>query len=40
MSYAELAYHSNDYTFLQIMGDVLSVAKNQIKIWKEERLER
>jgi len=27
MVYAELKYHSNDYTFVQIMADVLNVVK-------------
>jgi hypothetical protein len=27
MSYAETQYHSNDYQFLTVMGDVLSVVK-------------
>ena len=38
MSYAETQYHSNDYQFLTIMGDVLGVVKAQIQNWKEERL--
>jgi hypothetical protein len=38
MSFAELQYHSNDYQFMTLMSDVLSVVKSQIKSWKEERL--
>lgn len=36
MCYAEIKYHSNDYTFMQIMADVLNVSKMQLKYWKEE----
>lgn len=36
MCYAEIKYHSNDYTFMQIMADVLNVTKMQLKFWKEE----
>ena len=39
MCYAELQYHSNDYTFMQIMSDVLSVSKKQIRFWKDERIQ-
>ena len=38
MSYAELKYHSNDYTFMQIMADVLNVTKIQLKMWKDQKL--
>lgn len=37
MCYAEMKYHSNDYTFMQIMADVLQVAKMQLKVWKDEK---
>ena len=38
MCYAELKYHSNDFTFMQIMAEVLNVAKDQLKRWKEEKM--
>lgn len=38
MSYAETQYHSNDFQFITIMADVLTVVKMQIKFWKDERL--
>jgi hypothetical protein len=40
MCYAELKYHSNDYTFMQIMADVLNVSKMQLKNWKVEKQNR
>ena len=38
MVWAELRYHSNDYTFVQIMADVLNVVKYQLRQWREEKL--
>jgi hypothetical protein len=38
MSYAETQYHSNDFQFITIMADVLTVVKMQIKLWKDERI--
>ena len=38
MSYAETQYHSNDYQFITIMADVLTVVKLQIKLWKDDRI--
>ena len=38
MSYIELEYHSNDDRFRSIMVDVLSLAKTQVKLWKDERV--
>jgi hypothetical protein len=37
MCYAEIKYHSNDYTFMQIMADVLNVTKLQLKAWKDQK---
>ena len=37
MCYAEQKYHSNDFTFMQIMADVLHVTKMQLKQWKEQK---
>lgn len=37
MCYAELKYHSNDFTFMQIMADVLNVTKLQLRAWKEQK---
>ena len=40
MCYAEQKYHSNDFTFMQIMADVLNVTKMQIKQWKEQKQQK
>lgn len=38
MSYIEHCYHSNDEQFRAIMVDVLTLAKLQVKLWKDERV--
>ena len=40
MSYIEFCYHSNDDQFRAIMVDVLALAKVQVNLWKNERIQR